>query len=372
MKKEFAMMKLEFSKNQKKQKSEINALIEDYKSCMEDLRKETHARNEAETLVKVLKETLEVKDDLKKHENNEGMEVDDSKENCETNRGEWEQQRKEKRKVKKRAFRSDSVNEIFTCSQCDKTFLIEGDLREHVKIHVQSKFQCEECEEIFGVETSLKNHALIHTRNKSNDCMECDEKFTLKSEIMEHIVSHSQKITVDYEHCGKKFMEECELVEHMKSHVHNTGNSALQCNICDKRYGEIRKLRRHDWRSHRGIDCTICNEKLLSREEIKGHRQTKHKMFRKIACKFFPDCLDGDECLFEHENLKSDGLDSSMCPNGLNCVDQSCVFSEQKHKRSNRELCRYQAKCNRSGCRFTHNVERTAFLGVSHPETRKM
>ena len=95
-------------------------------------------------------------------------------------------------------------------------------------------------------------------------------------------------------------------------------------------------------------------------------------MFRKIVCKFFPDCLDGDECLFEHDNIKRDGLDASMCPNALGCVDQACVFSEQNHKRPNRELCRYQAKCNRSGCRFTHNDERMAFLGGSHPVTRKM
>ena len=194
MKKEFAMMKLEFTKNQKKQKSEINALKEDYKSCMEDLRKETHARNEAETLVKVLKETLEVKDDLNKHEKVEGMEVDGLKENVESNgTGEWEQQIKEKRKVKKRAFRSDSVNEIFTCSQCDKTFLIEGDLREHVKIHVQPSFQCDVCEESFGVETSLKKQALIHTRNKSNDCMECDEICTKKGKNGSHCKSQPEE-----------------------------------------------------------------------------------------------------------------------------------------------------------------------------------
>ena len=82
--KEFAMMKLEFSKTQKKQKSEIDALKKDYKSCMEDLRKETHARDEAETLVKVHKETLEVKDDLNTP-GIEGMEVYDAKDMFGTN-----------------------------------------------------------------------------------------------------------------------------------------------------------------------------------------------------------------------------------------------------------------------------------------------
>ena len=127
---------------------------------------------------------------------------------------------------------------------------------------------------------------------------------------MDHIVSHSQKNTKDCEQWGKQFAGECELVEHIKSHVQKTGQSVLQCNKCHKKYGDIQKLRRHDWRSHRGIECTICKEKLVSREEIKSHRQTKHQMFRKIACKFFLDCLDENECLFEHENVTSEGLDS--------------------------------------------------------------
>ena len=62
----------------------------------------------------------------------------------------------------------------------------------------------------------------------------------------------------------------------------------------------MNKLRRHDWRNHREIECNICSEIIENRQQISEHRRTKHQMYRKIQCTFFPDCYDGDECFFEH------------------------------------------------------------------------
>ena len=136
---------------------------------------------------------------------------------------------------------------------------------------------------------------------------------------------------------------------------------------CDKQYGDMRQLRRHDWRSHRSIECIICNEKLDSRQDISMHRQTKHRMFRKMACKFFPDCYDGEECLYEHAVVSYE----TCCSNGESCSDQSCLFSEKNHRKLNQILCTFQARCNRSGCQFRHSVGRQAFLGESPLESRK-
>ena len=102
-----------------------------------------------------------------------------------------------------------------------------------------------------------------------------------------------------------------------------------KCTKCDKVYSDMRKLRKHNWRCHRSIYCTIFAEKLDSRLEIVSYRQNKHQMFRNIACIYFPECFDGDECLFDH---------------GSSTV-----------------LCRFQSRCNRSGCQYKHNVSRRAF-----------
>ena len=68
MKKEFEELKLDVNRKEKKEfsklRSEINGLKEDYKKSVEDLKTETHARNKAETLVKVLRDTMEAKTEL--------------------------------------------------------------------------------------------------------------------------------------------------------------------------------------------------------------------------------------------------------------------------------------------------------------------
>ena len=85
-------------------------------------------------------------------------------------------------------------------------------------------------------------------------------------------------------------------------------------------------------------------------------------MFKKVFCKYFPECLDGDECFFEHEkdNSVTERNAYSYCPNGEKCDDQSCKYNEQRHTSS--VLCKFQAICNRLNCQFKHSVPRKAFL----------
>ena len=137
-------------------------------------------------------------------------------------------------------------------------------------------------------------------------------------------------------------------------------NDMFNCKKCDKSYNDMRKLRRHDWRCHRSIECTICSETLDSRQEISGHRLNKHKMFKKLSCKYFPACFDEDECLYEHNNAGNEEKVNNVCSKGNDCSDQSCEFSEQNHRISNPILCRFQERCNRAGCQFMHNSTRKA------------
>ena len=70
----------------KKLRKEINKLKEDYKQCMEAIQKETHERNKAETIAKILKDTIEAQN-VKSYED---MEIDagddDINKDCRGNR----------------------------------------------------------------------------------------------------------------------------------------------------------------------------------------------------------------------------------------------------------------------------------------------
>ena len=246
----------------------------------------------------------------------------------------------------------------------------EGDRKEHEQSHEDKIFQCEDCDKKFEKEDSFMNHKQIHKRSQTLACDKCEDKFTLKRELMEHIViTHTELNDTQCREPGKGVAEIEVFVDIIQSHKDDAAKVEYCCKKCDNIYFDMRKLRRHDWRNHRTIQCTICSEMLESRQDMTSHRQNKHKMFRKLPSRYFPDCYDGDECLFDH-NIKEE-TNLSVCPNGQNCVDQSCSYSEQNHRSQRPNLCRFQEKCNRAGCLFKHMCVRNAFLGVSPSNTKR-
>jgi DNA-binding ferritin-like protein (Dps family) len=298
-------------KNLKLMKKEIKRLQDDYKHCMEAIKKETHERTKAETIVKVLKETLDAQNvtDMEIDENKEHVDVIVEKENDTVKDvdNEWVSSRKRKHSIKKTVFPAN----------------------------IQKLVSCEICEFKFETDKKLAEHMMLHESRSDVECGKCELKFE----------SHEN------------------LEKHMSSHEDMSKDKNLNCNKCERKYSNMGKLRRHDWRSHREIECNLCGVTIESRQQISQHRKSEHQMFRKIFCKFFPDCIDEDECIFEHEEgSRREGFHG--CINGETCSDQSCQFSEASHKNVKNAVCRFQANCNRLNCAYKHSVQRKAFLGV--------
>ena len=169
---------------------------------------------------------------------------------------------------------------------------------------------------------------------------------------MEHVGIHHDLAqrdnvsdVIDCSLCKEKFNDNNEYESHMSKH------KKMKCKNCDKCYNDMNSLRRHDWRSHRAVKCNICDESLKSRQELSSHRQSRHGISRKQICRYYPNCLDGEECLFSHDN--------SVCRSGDSCIDQSC---EKQHRSAPMTICKFQENCNKADCRFKHFVPRKAFL----------
>ena len=326
MRNEFKQLKFELETQNKKQidslKLEIKKLKESYSQCMDDLKNETYARLKAEESCKVLQDTIEAKIKIQAQASDTGdvsvgevMEIDIQKEVEASNQllGEANIEDKNKSELKH-----------FVCDECVDNFTSIEDLLNHKQSCHRKYVKCVNCDDIFETEESLKVHAdTQHRRNQvenlqeSFECQICKETFNDK--------------------------ESCE--NHKSKHSH------IKCIKCDKSYEDMASLRRHDWRCHRSVNCNICDETLNSRQEIASHREQKHKLFKKQVCRYFPRCLDGDECLYLHDN--------SACVNGENCQDQSC---EKQHRKVLMLSCKFQENCNKVDCQFRHLVPRKAFL----------
>ena len=391
-------MKLEKLNNEKlEQRKDINNLKEElknvkgeYKQCLEALSKETYERNKMQTINQVLKETLEAEKSIKqaedknKYDKTWSSEVEMSVEEEEAS--DWKKQKQYRKKAKK----SERANEsTLKCAVCNLDFKEKGKLEEHIKgkhetiawnacvlcqetfnttvdlqTHVleahkdHSEFQCEECNTKCRTKKEVEDHAkLAHREVAWNACLRCDKNFQERTELQSHIMeAHKDKQAYECEKCDKVFKTE---EEHKLHTITVHAENVFNCQICNKPYTSMASLRRHDWRCHREVECNICGETIQSRGDIKKHRENKHQMFQKIFCKYYPSCLDGEECLFLHEQGPSG---HQFCPEGEYCNNQSCNFGEQSHKKL-RTLCMFQANCTRLNCHFQHTVSRKAFLG---------
>ena len=312
---------------------EIKTLKDEYKECLEALKKETHDKVKAETTTKVLKNIISTQDEIlekKKVEyegDNEEMEIDDAL-------GEWIQQQK---RTSLRFKKSQSK-----CLKCGEKFPNLQTLKTHEDTHRNSTY-CDICDEIFVSKEDFVKHQNKHKKKDTHKCEVCEKMFDAQRELDLHVNTHAENHTTVQKEEQK-----------------------YKCSKCEKEYTDMSELRRHDWRCHRIVPCSICGEDLQSRQYISDHRQKKHGINRTAVCKFYPNCLDKEECFFLHkEGNKNDEQQSiKVCPNGENCQDQACSFSEWNHKTS-KVLCKFQQNCNRINCPFKDIEQRKAFLGVN-------
>ena len=367
--KDKGMAYVNLQKDLKTLEKRMSSLEKEYKYCMEALKEEVQARTKAEETAKVLKEIVEAHDEVDKRKTQESTSNAQEEMEIDEETGVWIQQQKRKSlKINKAKKKQE---ETLFCTICEEPFNYQSVLDEHSKTHTLSKLHsCQKCEKQFIEQTALKKHEEGHTQISSYSCEKCSSTFDQKSLLENHEEKHN-KTNYNCEFREKSSSNENMIDEHNKSH---TENESYSCEKCDKVYASMSKLRRHDWRSHRTIDCNICGINLESREDISNHRKIEHKMSRKIKCKFFPNCIDENECFFEHEEIQGsqeEARKSKYCLKGEKCNDQSCEYSEVNHLNVKNVMCRYQSKCKKPECMFKHIVDKASFLAVCTQNLQK-
>ena len=279
----------------------------------------------------------------------------------------WRQQTQKKN-------RKRNLEKKLSCDKRDSEFDTASEVEKHIRVkHNEILWNlCDKCTEKFKTSVELQRHVLnAHRELIQHTCNKCNSIFKTKFELEEHIrLNHTEELrpnVMEIQEAASQYKcDKCDKVsksgEEQREHIITMhADKVFNCQICNKPYTSMSLLRRHDWRCHRMIECNMCGEGITSRSHIKEHREVKHQISQKVFCKYYPNCLDGDECLFVHE--VGPGGDS-VCPEGEKCNNQSCNFSEQSHTKS-KLLCIFQAKCNRLNCPFKHTVPRNAFLGES-------
>ncbi|XP_043190330.1 zinc finger protein 668-like [Amphibalanus amphitrite] len=137
------------------------------------------------------------------------------------------------------------------CDVCGRTFLLRADLRRHQRTHSQRpKLACHLCPSTFSRADNLARHVRVaHGAEPppTHRCDLCQKEFKTEAWLKQHMTIHKAAREHVCAQCGRKFALRSYLERHLKSH----GQTRVYCDLCPRRFINIKNLTVHRQTFHR-------------------------------------------------------------------------------------------------------------------------
>ena len=212
----------------------------------------------------------------------------------------------------------------YECDQCLKTYKHRSHLTVHRKSHISQKpLQCEHCDRTFLVEKNLKLHLQRHAdRSKFLKTVKCSEptcsKFFESEEIRDgHFKSKHEGIERPYQCsvCSKSYKTRSDLLQHLNSH----SSDPLKCPQCETTFLYRKNLevhlKRHEIQS-KLFKCSdpSCKKLFDTEEDLDAHFKDKHEgVVRPHQCSLCPKRYKTPGLLGEHINTVHSSSKTFKC-----------------------------------------------------------
>jgi len=187
---------------------------------------------------------------------------------------------------------------LFACTVCDKEFTRKGNLNVHrQRRSVENMYSCDECEASFLSQNSLSHHKNIHTgKHKCTECGKCCQR---SADLAAHMRSHSGEKPFECTVCGKRFTMAGNLFVHSRIHSGEKPYKCSQCNVSFTYWSTLQKHKCEVHSNRRPYQCRYCEMLFETNAHLKCH-VCVHIGAKPYSCRHCSECFTKPDQLETH------------------------------------------------------------------------
>uniref|UniRef100_A0A1Q3F647 C2H2-type domain-containing protein n=1 Tax=Culex tarsalis TaxID=7177 RepID=A0A1Q3F647_CULTA len=238
----------------------------------------------------------------------------------------------------------------FACSQCDRTYRRNLDLKHHIELVHEGKNPhfCAECAQSFHSYQSLYLHKkFTHGKNAQDpekakaemrqqrnlSCALCKTVNTTMDELTNHIETAHPNEEYPYVKCTHEGCPKTFLTTHQRAHHKEIHTDKYKCEICGQRNASIQRLQIHIENKHtevRKYDCTLCIKTYKTATALRTHMR-EHSEGKRFECEFCSKTFSRKDQMVIHRRLHT-GERPFSCPVCTKRFSDDGTFSKHKKR----------------------------------------